>query len=135
MSGPARAGLFIYALEPDRVAAFYVGVAGMKRVHETSELIVLDSPDLQLLVHRIPPQFAAGITITRPPQRREDTALKFFLSVSDLAAARAAAASLGGEVFSEQWRGPGFVACNAMDPEGNVFQVREWEVGGGGGPQ
>jgi len=28
-------------------------------------------------------------------------------------------------VFSEQWQGPGFVVCNAMDPEGNVFQVRE----------
>lgn len=128
MSGPARAGLFIYALEPDRVAAFYEGVAGLKRVHETSELIVLDSPDIQVLVHQIPAQFAEGIVITRPPQRREDTALKFFLTVPGLAAARAAAASLGGEVFSERWRGPGFVVCNAMDPEGNVFQVREWEV-------
>ncbi|MCC7376375.1 MAG: hypothetical protein IT581_17080 [Verrucomicrobiales bacterium] len=135
MSGPARAGLFIYALEPDRVAAFYVGVAGMKRVHETPELVVLDSSDLQLLVHRIPPQYAVGIVITRPPQKREDTALKFFLSVPGLAAARAVAASLGGEVFTEQWHGPGFVACNAMDPEGNVLQVREWEAGRGEGPQ
>ena len=33
--------------------------------------------------------------------------------------------ALGGQLFDERWQGPGFVVCNAMDPEGNVFQVRE----------
>jgi hypothetical protein len=28
-------------------------------------------------------------------------------------------------VFDERWQGPGFAACNAMDQEGNVFQLRE----------
>ncbi|MCM1982713.1 hypothetical protein [Lyngbya confervoides] len=45
--------------------------------------------------------------------------------VPSLSVARADAARLGGEVFNENWRGSGFVACNAMDPEGNVFQLRE----------
>ena len=125
MAGPARAGLFIYANDMQRVAAFYVAVAGMSRLHEAEDLVVLQSPDIQLLVHRIPPAIAAGITITSPPQKREDTALKFFFTVASLAAARRMAARLGGEVFSENWQGPGFVVCNAMDPEGNVFQVRE----------
>jgi predicted enzyme related to lactoylglutathione lyase len=31
----------------------------------------------------------------------------------------------GGEVFTEPWEGPGFRVCNACDPEGNIFQVRE----------
>lgn len=39
-------------------------------------------------------------------------------------AARTAAA-LGGEVLPEQWTGPGFDVQNAVDPEGNIFQVRE----------
>jgi predicted enzyme related to lactoylglutathione lyase len=129
MPGPARAGLFIYAVDADRLATFYELIAGMTRLHDREELIVLESSDIQLLVHPIPPSIAAGITITAPPLKREDTALKFFFTVPSLAAARATAARLGGTVFEENWTGPGFVVCNAMDPEGNVFQVRELAAG------
>uniref|UniRef100_UPI0035B389EA VOC family protein n=1 Tax=Zoogloea sp. TaxID=49181 RepID=UPI0035B389EA len=119
---------FIYALDPERVADFYCAVAGMARLQATPELIVLESADIQLLVHWIPPPFAEGIVITSPPQRREDTALKFFVSVPSLDAARLAARAAGGEVFAENWQGPGFTVCNGMDPEGNVFQVREFSA-------
>lgn len=125
MPGPARAGLFVYAVDTQRIASFYESIGGMSRLHETPELIVLESPDIQLLVHLVPEQFAADIVVSSPPVRRENTALKFFFTVPSLAAARAKAAELGGEVFAENWRGPGFIVCNAMDPEGNVFQVRE----------
>jgi predicted enzyme related to lactoylglutathione lyase len=126
MSGPARAGLFVYAKDVARLARFYEAVAEMRRVADTPEMIVLASPDIQLLVHAIPPAIAATIEISSPPARREDTALKFFLSVPSLAAARDTAATLGGDVGHENWRGPGFTVCNAVDPEGNVFQLREF---------
>ncbi|MBL8540010.1 MAG: glyoxalase/bleomycin resistance/dioxygenase family protein, partial [Betaproteobacteria bacterium] len=109
-----------------RLAQFYEAVVGFRRLHESAELIVLQSPDIQLLVHAIPPHIAKDIVIASPPERREKTALKFFFSVPSLSRAREIAAGLGGEVFSENWQGPGFVVCNAMDPEGNVFQVREF---------
>jgi predicted enzyme related to lactoylglutathione lyase len=125
MAGPARAGLFVYANDMERVAAFYEAVAGMVRLHATDELVVLQSPDIQLLVHRIPPAIAAGIEITSPPQRREDTALKFFFTVQGIAATGALVQRLGGVLYDEQWQGPGFLVNNACDPEGNVFQVRE----------
>lgn len=128
MPGPGRAGLFIYAIDPNRIALFYEAVAEMVRLHETPELIVLESPDIQLLVHRIPQNIAAAITITAPPERRENTALKFFFTVPSISLARDIAAEHGGVVFSENWSGPGFIVCNAMDPEGNVFQVRESTV-------
>lgn len=125
MAGPARAGLFIYAKDLERLVVFYASIAGMSRLHETEELVVLESPDMQLLIHRIPPEIAAGITIKSPPEHREHTALKFFFTVPSLADARTEAACLGGEVFAQSWQGPGFVVCNACDPEGNLFQVRE----------
>lgn len=125
MPGPARAGLFVYAKDKERICRFYEAIAGMTRLNETPELTVLESTDIQLLVHCIPESIAVGITITTPPSRRGETALKFFFSVPSLEAARAKAAALGGEVGNENWKGPGFVVCNAMDPEGNVFQVRE----------
>jgi predicted enzyme related to lactoylglutathione lyase len=125
MSGPARAGLFIYAKDLECLATFYKSIAGMARLHLSDELVVLESPDIQLLIHRIPPHIAAGITIQSPPERREDTALKFFFTVPSLSEARTIAAHLGGEVFNENWEGRGFVVCNGCDPEGNIFQVRE----------
>lgn len=125
MSGPARAGLFVFAKDSERVSKFYESVVGMSRLHETDELTVLQSPDIQLLVHKIPGQIAKDIEISSPPEKREKTALKFFFTVPSLVKARSNASNLGGEVFNENWNGPGFVVCNAMDPEGNVFQVRE----------
>lgn len=126
MSGPARAGLSIYALDHQRIARFYEAVLGMSRVHESPEVVVLQSSDIQLVLHRIPADRAATITITvtSPPQRRT-SALKFFFTVPDIAIARSAAQEAGGDVFLELWQGPGFVVCDACDPEGNVFHVRE----------
>lgn len=125
MPSPARAGVFVYAKDLPRVAAFYAAVFGMRQLHATDEMAVLASPDLQLLVHRIPAHIAADIHIETPPVRRENSAIKFFATVPSLAEAGATAASLGGALFDERWQGPGFIVCNAMDPEGNVFQVRE----------
>lgn len=125
MTAPARAGVFVYAKNLSRVAAFYAAVLGMREVHATDEMAILASPDLQLLVHRIPAHIAAGIHIENPPVRREDCAIKFFATVSSLTDAGATAAALGGQLFDERWQGPGFVVFNAMDPEGNVFQIRE----------
>ena len=125
MPGPAQAGLFIYAKDLERVVRFYVGLLGMVRLHTDSDICVLQSPDIQLVIHLIPPAYAANITITVPPKPREDTALKFFVTVPSLAQARALATTLGGSVAEPTWDGPGFRACNAVDPEGNILQVRE----------
>ena len=125
MSGPARAGVFVYAKDLERVAAFYERLLGLRRLHARDEIIVLDGPDLQLLVHAIPAEYARDITIATPPVRRTNSAMKFFATVPSLADAAGVAAAAGGAVFDERWAGRGFVACNAMDPEGNVFQLRE----------
>lgn len=125
MSGPAKAGLFIYAKDLEGLTTFYQSILGMTRLYDSSELAVLQSQELQLIVHAIPAQIASTIVITSPPQRREDSALKFFFTVPSIADVRAQASTLGGDVDHDQWDGPGFRACNAIDPEGNVFQLRE----------
>jgi predicted enzyme related to lactoylglutathione lyase len=125
MTGPARAGLFLYAKDLRRLAAFYEAVLGMSRTQPSADLVVLNSPDVQLIVHAIPPEIAESITITTPPQKRENSAMKFFFTVPSIAQAEAIAAAHGGVVLPEQWAGSGFKVRNACDPEGNVFQVRE----------
>ncbi len=125
MSGPARAGLFIYAKEVSRLAGFYEALLGMSRAHASPELVVLRSPDIQLTVHAIPSSIASSISVSIPPVHRDNAALKFFFTVPSIVETRANAPGLGGEVLAEQWQGPGFSVCNAVDPEGNIFQVRE----------
>lgn len=128
MSGPARAGLFLYAKDLGRLAGFYESFLGMARLHASDELVVLQSEDLQLIVHQTPPHIASGIAITTPPTPREGSALKFFFTVPDISSARTVASGLGGKVLDTVYQGRGFRACNACDPEGNIFQVREGVV-------
>lgn len=125
MTGPARAGLFIYATDVGRVAGFYQSLLGMSRLHASAELVVLQSRDVQLVVHQVPASIAAAISIDSPPRQRADCALKFFFSVPSIDAAREIAADLGGQVLDALYPGRGFVACNAIDPEGNIFHLRE----------
>ena len=125
MPGPAAAGVLIYAKDFQSLAGFYERVLGMRRLHEDAHVIVLESAALQLVIHALPAEIAARVKIGTPPQRRADVALKFFVTVPAIAEAESAAQVLGGQVFDERWQGPGFAACNAMDKEGNVFQLRE----------
>ena len=125
MPGPAAAGVLLYAKNLDALAHFYEQALGMKELHRSAEIIVLDSSALQIVIHAIPAAIAAQVHISTPPQRRENVALKFFVTVSSLADAQKLTASLGGQVFEDSWSGPGFVVRNAMDCEGNVFQLRE----------
>lgn len=125
MPGPAAAGVLIYAKDFQSLAGFYEQVLGMRRLHEDAHVIVLESAVLQLVIHALPAEIAARVKIGTPPQRRADVALKFFVTVPAIADAESAAQALGGQVFDERWQGPGFAACNAMDKEGNVYQLRE----------
>jgi predicted enzyme related to lactoylglutathione lyase len=125
MPGPARAGALVYAKDLQRMSVFYQRLLPMTRLAADDEHHVLESPDLQLVVHAIPPHIAATFAIAVPPERREEQAIKLFFTVDSLARAAAVARSLGGELFDGGWSGPGFTARNGMDPEGNVFQLRE----------
>ncbi|WP_345779218.1 VOC family protein [Lysobacter sp. CFH 32150] len=125
MSGPADSGLFIYAKDILRVAAFYESILGMARRHATSDLVVLQGSGLQLVVHALAPEIATAVAISDPPIPRDNAALKFFFTVPSLASARKIAPALGGVVLSQEYSGRGFRASNAVDPEGNIFHLRE----------
>ena len=96
----------------------------MTGLSETPDLTVLESPDRQLIVHRIPDGIGASFEITMPPWKRVATALRLFLTVTCLEAAWVNAAAGGGQIWNEKWKGPGFIVCNVVDPEGTILQVR-----------
>ncbi len=125
MSGPARAGALVYALDLERLASFYATILDMHRLVGDDEHVVLANADFQLIVHAIPPAHARGIVTQSPPEPRENTAIKLFFTVPSLAHAAAQMQRLGGRLFDAEWEGPGFRVRNGCDPEGNVLQLRE----------
>jgi catechol 2,3-dioxygenase-like lactoylglutathione lyase family enzyme len=67
MTGPARAGLFLYAKDLVRLAAFYEAVLGMQVVRHSEELAV---------VHAIPPAIAESIATNVRAARLHVTCLR-----------------------------------------------------------
>jgi predicted enzyme related to lactoylglutathione lyase len=124
MPGPASAGALIYAKDLARLSSFYQQVLGMKLLHADHDHHVIESADMQLIIHAIPSQIAATIDIASPPEPREEQAIKLFFTVPSLVQAAAVASGLGGALFGDAYSGPGFSVSNGYDPEGNVFQVR-----------
>jgi len=127
MSGPARTGVLIYAKQLHAVSAFYERVLGASVMHADDDHRVLQSPDAQLIIHAIPPQFAAEIAIAVPPEPREEQAIKPFFTVRSLTEAEHTAEECGGRVCGPVWSGPGMRVRNVCDSEGNIVQLRECE--------
>lgn len=125
MTTPARTGVLIYAKQLEAVSAFYERVLGARVLHADSEHRVLQSPDVQLIIHAIPAQFAEAIAIASPPTPREAQAIKPFFTVDSLAAAERVAEACGGRVHGPVWPGPGLRVRNVCDPEGNIVHLRE----------
>jgi predicted enzyme related to lactoylglutathione lyase len=125
MPGPARAGALIYAKDLQSLSVFYQQVLGMRVLRADDEHHVIESADMQLIIHAIPPHIAATFTIASPPQPREEQAIKLYFTVPALAGAESTAKVLGGALFGPEYPVPGFKVRNGYDPEGNIFQVRE----------
>lgn len=124
MPGPKNAGILFYAKDVPTMTRFYEAILGMSVVHQDEEHAVLSSPDTQVIIHAIPADIAAEISVVVPPLPREAQAIKPFFTVENLAVARDGVVALGGLVMGREWPGPGFVAQNVCDPEGNIVHLR-----------
>ena len=127
VSNIRKSGAVLFAKDPQRVARFYEVLADLTVTHSGKDIIVLESPGHQLMVHPIPPKIARTIEITVPPKRRTLATVKLVFAVPSIAEARANAPALGGELnpAEKMFEARGFRACDGHDPEGNVIQFRE----------
>jgi predicted enzyme related to lactoylglutathione lyase len=127
MSQELKSGAVLFAKDLPLVAKFYEELVPMTVSISDQDLIVLKSPQFQLVIHPIPQKIAASMEITSPPDRRVDTPLKLFFPISSIAEARAKAPTLGGAINppNKEWEARGFRACDGHDPEGNIVQFRE----------
>jgi predicted enzyme related to lactoylglutathione lyase len=73
-------------------------------------------------LHAIPVDISKSIVIESPPTPREQHSVKLIFEVKDVESERARLESLGVQLLRRPWQKPG-EACDAVDPEGNVFQI------------
>lgn len=127
MTNPPHFGALIYAKDLERVAGFYRRLLALPVVRADLDHVVLGSGSFELIVHAIPAAIADTITISTPPEVREETPIKLLLPIADLAQARTLATQLGGHLAAvdREWQIGDLRVCDGHDPEGNVFQLRQ----------
>lgn len=122
-------GLVVFAKDKQRVSAFYQQALGLTVEQSDSSHVLLRGHGLEVVVHSIPRKLAASITITQPPQPRDETPLKPTFVVASLAEVRRAADATGGFLKPEAgaWHFRGHRVLDGWDPEGNIVQFKQAE--------
>lgn len=123
MSAESRTGGVLFAQNLERVAAFYAAVLGLGEASRADDHIVLESPGFQLVVHRVTRGGIATGENGQPAARRAAAAFKPVFFVPSLPHLRAVVEAHGGSMERE-WAFQGTAVCDAVDPEGNVLQLR-----------
>lgn len=122
-------GLVVFAKKRKRVSAFYQQTLGLELMQSDTLHDLLQGHGYEVVVHTIPPKYTAGITITKPPEPREETLFKPTFVVASLAEVRRAVEATGGYLKPDScaWHFRGHVVIDGWDPEGNIVQFKQAE--------
>ncbi len=122
-------GLVVFAKNKKRVSAFYQRTLGLSVEKSDTTHDLLRGQGYEVVVHSIPRKYAAGISISNPPEPRQETPFKPTFVVPSLAAVRTAAEATGGHLKPEAgaWHFRGHVVLDGWDPEGNIVQFKQAE--------
>lgn len=125
---PPSAGVVLFARNVNMLAAFYRGALDFAEMAHVDDHVVLRRGGIELTVHAVPRGMASPGGQPSSPARRESAALKPVFVVADLALVRSRIASSGGEMDApeREWWWQGARVVDGVDPEGNVFQLREY---------
>jgi len=125
----SQQGLVVFAKNKKRVSAFYQRALDLEVQESASSHDLLRGHGYEVVIHAIPRKYTAGISISKPPQPREQMPFKPTFVVSSLARVRLAAEATGGHLKPEAaaWHFRGHVVLDGWDPEGNVVQFKQAE--------
>ena len=114
----------LYVKDLDLMKRFYGEMLGIVPTNRqwTDEWATFETGGARFSLHAIPAEIAKNIEIADPPPPREADPVKLIFEVKDVEVERARLESLGIQVLRRPWQKPG-EACDAVDPEGNIFQI------------
>jgi predicted enzyme related to lactoylglutathione lyase len=116
--------LVVFSVDVPRLAAFYQRVLEATAATETSGDVRLVTTLDEILIHSIPKKMAAGVSLSTPPEPRDDSALKPVFEVRSLSNALRRVQENGGVVTDHTFRFDGLTRHDILDPDGNVIQLR-----------
>jgi predicted enzyme related to lactoylglutathione lyase len=118
-------GAIIYVKDLPRMAEFYEVSLRLKPKKETrtDTWVEFDTGVSGLALHAVPADIALKIEMGFPPQPREENPVKLTFEVEDVAAEAARLAAIGCAIRQRPWG-----VCDAVDPEGNIFQIVEDQI-------
>ena len=107
----------LFVKDLPKMAAFYEHTLGLQPKSETrtNDWAEFDASGTILALHAIPAAIAATIDISSP---REQSPIKLCFFVTDLPTERARLEAAGVTFIDRPWG-----SVDALDPEGNVFQL------------
>jgi predicted enzyme related to lactoylglutathione lyase len=127
MPEAASIHIVVYAKEAEAVARFYERVLDLARLESESNFVLLAGIGYELSVVAMPEHLALQVTIQSPPSPREETPVKISFVVPEIEALRQTVLSAGGSLKPPRatWSWRGQLHLDGIDPEGNVFQLRQ----------
>jgi len=117
-------GAMLYVRDLERMTRFYSDMLGIEATIQswTSTLAIFDTGDVRFALHAIPAGILENIEIACPPVPREHEPVKLIFEVKDVEDERERLEPLGARTLRRPWQQSG-EACDAVDPEGNIFQL------------
>jgi len=117
----------MYAKNLDCLVEFYTTFGLVVHESKHGDHAVLTGPGVELSIVQVPEPIASQIEISNPPQVRSRTPIKLVFFVPSIDATLQAAELLGGRIgdSSKRWQFRGHAVQDAVDPEGNQYQLRE----------
>ena len=116
--------VMLYVKDLERMKQFYSEMLGIESADRdwTGEWAIFHPGGARFALHAIPAEIAKHIEIASPPAPREKDPVKLIFEVKDVEAEKARLESLGIRTLRRPWQRLG-EACDAVDPEGNMFQI------------
>lgn len=117
-------GAMLYVRDLERMKRFYGDMLGIEATNQnwTNAWVTFDAGDVRFALHAIPAGIAENIEVRCPPVPREHEPVKLIFEVKDVEGERERLESLGVQMLRRPWQQSG-EACDAVDPEGNIFQL------------
>lgn len=123
-------GAVIYAKSLDVMTRFYQGIGYQladQSAEESADFCLLTTGESELYVIQIPDAIAGNIEISKPAELRSSTPIKLMFRVDSIVATAELINALGGRIDRGQarWEMGDYFVQDAVDPEGNILQLRE----------
>lgn len=117
----------LYVRDLGRMVEFYSALGLTVDEAQIGDYAVLTESQCELVIVQVPKDRTERIEITTPPQAREETPIKLVFVVPSIDYTLHKTGALGGRMKdgSKRWHFRGHAIQDAIDPEGNVYQLRE----------